>query len=70
MCAFPRAKVCISDGQRQEEEFAAANDGFTAIKHQREVGTGYADAVMQTIQKNSSTTALPGSTEDAQFLEK
>jgi isocitrate lyase len=53
----------------QEAEFAAAPMGFTAVKHQREVGTGYFDAVAQTIQQgNSSTTALHGSTEDEQFF--
>ncbi len=52
----------------QEREFAAADRGFTAVKHQREVGTGYFDAVTQTIQQGqSSTTALTGSTEEAQF---
>ncbi|MBU6198137.1 MAG: isocitrate lyase [Xanthomonadaceae bacterium] len=52
----------------QEAEFAAANLGFTAVKHQREVGTGYFDAVTQTIQgSNASTVALKGSTEEAQF---
>src|SRR4249920_3194545 len=52
----------------QEAEFAAADKGFTAVKHQREVGTGYFDAVTQTIQQGqSSTTALHGSTEDEQF---
>ena len=52
----------------QEAEFAAAEHGFTAVKHQREVGTGYFDAVTQTIQgKHSSTVALKGSTEEEQF---
>ena len=52
----------------QEAEFAAADKGFTAVKHQREVGTGYFDAVTQTIQgSQSSTVALKGSTEEAQF---
>ncbi|WP_329741799.1 isocitrate lyase [Dyella sp. A6] len=52
----------------QEKEFAAADRGFTAVKHQREVGTGYFDAVTQAIQQGqSSTTALKGSTEEAQF---
>ena len=52
----------------QEKEFAAADRGFTAVKHQREVGTGYFDAVTQAIQQGkSSTTALAGSTEEAQF---
>jgi isocitrate lyase len=55
----------------QEAEFAAADRGFTAVKHQREVGTGYFDAVSQVIQQNqSSTTALHGSTEDEQFFDK
>jgi isocitrate lyase len=55
----------------QENEFAAAEKGFTAVKHQREVGTGYFDAVTQTIQQNqSSTTALHGSTEDEQFFDE
>ncbi len=52
----------------QEAEFAAADRGFTAVKHQREEGTGYFDAVTQAIQQGqSSTTALKGSTEDEQF---
>ena len=52
----------------QEAEFAAAGRGFTAVKHQREVGTGYFDAVTQAIQQGqSSTTALTGSTEEEQF---
>jgi isocitrate lyase len=55
----------------QEAEFAAVAKGFTAVKHQREVGTGYFDAVTQTIQGGqSSTTALKGSTEDEQFFDK
>src|SRR5450631_2981352 len=55
----------------QEAEFAAVSKGFTAIKHQREVGTSYFDAVTQTIQgSGSSTTALKGSTEDEQFFDK
>ncbi|MGQ0799060.1 MAG: isocitrate lyase [Pseudomarimonas sp.] len=55
----------------QEAEFAAAERGFTAVKHQREVGTGYFDAVTQTIQGGkSSTTALKGSTEEEQFHEE
>jgi isocitrate lyase len=52
----------------QEAEFAAADKGFTAVKHQREVGTGYFDTVTQTIQgAQASTVALKGSTEEAQF---
>ncbi|MGE8546451.1 isocitrate lyase [Alcaligenes sp. Marseille-Q7550] len=54
--------------QLQEKEFAAAELGFTAVKHQREVGTGYFDAVTQTVEAGkSSTTALAGSTEAQQF---
>ncbi|HZA95584.1 MAG TPA: isocitrate lyase [Burkholderiaceae bacterium] len=53
----------------QEAEFAAADKGFTAVKHQREVGTGYFDAVTTTIERESSTSALHGSTEDEQFFE-
>ncbi len=55
----------------QEAEFDAVDKGFTAVKHQREVGTGYFDAVTQTIEgSQSSTTALKGSTEDEQFFDK
>jgi len=53
----------------QEKEFAAAERGFTAVKHQREVGTGYFDAVTTTIEREASTAALKGSTEDEQFFE-
>jgi isocitrate lyase len=52
----------------QQKEFAAAERGFTAVKHQREVGTGYFDDVTQVIQAGkSSVTALTGSTEEEQF---
>ncbi len=52
----------------QEAEFAAETDGYTATKHQREVGTGYFDAVSLAISGGkSSTTALAESTEAAQF---
>ncbi|MBL8533477.1 MAG: isocitrate lyase [Betaproteobacteria bacterium] len=52
----------------QQKEFAAADRGFTAVKHQREVGTGYFDEVTQVIQSGqSSVTALTGSTEEEQF---
>jgi isocitrate lyase len=53
----------------QEKEFAAAERGFTAVKHQREVGTGYFDAVTTTIEREASTAALKGSTEDEQFFD-
>jgi len=55
--------------EMQQKEFAAADKGFTAVKHQREVGTGYFDAVTTTIEANASTAALKGSTEDEQFFD-
>lgn len=52
----------------QQAEFASEVDGYTATRHQREVGTGYFDAVSQVITGGtSSTTALKGSTEEEQF---
>src|SRR4029453_9122601 len=52
----------------QEAEFAPERDGYSAAKHQREVGTGFFDLVAQIIADgNSSTTALEGSTEAEQF---
>jgi isocitrate lyase len=52
----------------QEAEFAAEKDGYTAAKHQREVGTGYFDTVNQVISGSfSSLSALSGSTEEQQF---
>ena len=52
----------------QEREFELEADGYTAVRHQREVGTGYFDAVSQVVSGGtSSTTALEGSTERAQF---
>jgi isocitrate lyase len=52
----------------QEAEFAAEANGYTATKHQREVGTGYFDAVSMAITGGqSSTTAMKESTETAQF---
>ncbi|HKK47412.1 MAG TPA: isocitrate lyase [Balneolaceae bacterium] len=54
--------------QLQEAEFANEVNGYTATKHQREVGTSYFDAVKQAIDgSKSSTLALEGSTEEAQF---
>ena len=54
--------------EMQEKEFEAVKDGFTAVKHQREVGTGYFDDVTKTITAGSSSlTALTGSTEEEQF---
>ncbi|WP_024801905.1 isocitrate lyase [Nocardia sp. BMG51109] len=51
----------------QEREFAAEERGYTATKHQREVGAGYFDAIATTVDPDSSTTALKGSTEEGQF---
>ena len=54
----------------QEAEFASEANGYTATKHQREVGTGYFDAVSMAITGGtSSTTAMSESTESAQFTE-
>jgi isocitrate lyase len=56
--------------QLQEKEFAAEKRGYTAVKHQREVGAGYFDEVTQVIMAGkSSTTAMHGSTEEDQFEE-
>jgi isocitrate/methylisocitrate lyase len=55
----------------QQAEFAAESNGYTATKHQREVGAGYFDAVTQVVSGgNSSLTALSGSTEEQQFEKK
>ncbi|MBA3841260.1 MAG: isocitrate lyase [Actinobacteria bacterium] len=51
----------------QEREFDMEAAGYTASKHQREVGAGYFDKVAQAVSKESSTLALHGSTEEAQF---
>ncbi|MBO8157216.1 MAG: isocitrate lyase [Bacillaceae bacterium] len=53
----------------QQAEFASEKDGYTATRHQREVGTGYFDQVSMVISGGtSSTTALKGSTEEEQFV--
>ncbi len=52
----------------QQAEFASEKDGYSATRHQREVGTGYFDEVAQVVSGGtSSTTALAGSTEAEQF---
>ena len=51
----------------QQAEFAAVERGYTAVKHQREVGTGYFDLVSSALKPNSDTLALVGSTEAEQF---
>jgi isocitrate lyase len=54
----------------QEKEFRCAERGYTAVRHQRFVGTGYFDEIAQTIANGqSSTVALEGSTENEQFIE-
>jgi isocitrate lyase len=51
----------------QEREFELEELGYTATRHQREVGAGYFDLVAQAVSPESSTLALKGSTEEAQF---
>ena len=54
----------------QEQEFASEVRGYTATRHQREVGAGYFDAVTQAVSNGSSSlSAMEGSTEEEQFLE-
>ena len=54
----------------QQLEFASEVDGYTATRHQREVGTGYFDEIARVVSEGlSSTTALDGSTESEQFYE-
>jgi isocitrate lyase len=63
-----REKQMSAYVELQQAEFAAATAGYTATKHQREVGTGYFDLVAQVISGGTaSTTALAESTEQAQF---
>jgi isocitrate lyase len=67
------AKGYAQDGmssyvELQEAEFADEAEGYTATKHQREVGTGYFDLVSTAISPSSSTVALKGSTEEEQFV--
>ena len=52
----------------QQREFASEADGYTAVRHQREVGTGYFDLVKDVITGGGAATgAMSGSTEEAQF---
>ena len=51
----------------QEHEFALEESGYTATRHQREVGAGYFDLVTRAVSPDSETLALKGSTEEAQF---
>ncbi|GAA3644480.1 isocitrate lyase [Nonomuraea antimicrobica] len=69
---FDLAQGYAADGmsayvELQEAEFAAEARGYTATRHQREVGTGYFDLVSTAVAPDSSTTALKGSTEEEQF---
>ena len=70
---FDLARRYKTDGmaaysQLQQAEFAAEKDGFTATRHQREVGTSYFDAVSMAVSSGqSATTAMADSTEKAQF---
>ena len=63
-----RERGMAAYSELQQAEFAAEADGYTATRHQREVGTGYFDAVANAVSGGrSSTTAMAGSTETAQF---
>ena len=63
-----RTRGMAAYSELQEREFAAEADGYTATRHQREVGTGYFDRVTDVITGGAaSTKALEGSTEAAQF---
>ena len=70
---FELAKGYAAEGMTayvrlQEKEFALEREGYTATRHQREVGTGYFDEVAQVISGgHSSTLAMRGSTEEEQF---
>jgi isocitrate lyase len=70
---FELAKGYASEGMSayvrlQEAEFAREGEGYSAVKHQREVGAGYFDLVSEAVSGGaSSTKALVGSTEEAQF---
>ena len=63
-----KSKGMAAYSKIQEQEFAREKDGYTSVKHQREVGTSYFDAVSNTISSGkSSTTAMKDSTESEQF---
>ncbi|MFP7734571.1 isocitrate lyase [Priestia aryabhattai] len=63
-----KARGMAAYSELQEREFASEVNGYTATRHQREVGTGYFDEVAQVVSGGtSSTTALKGSTEEEQF---
>lgn len=63
-----KSRQMAAYSELQEAEFASEKDGYTATRHQREVGAGYFDQVTQLIQGGgSSVTAMSGSTEEEQF---
>ena len=63
-----KSRQMAAYSELQEAEFASEKDGYTATRHQREVGAGYFDQVTQLIQGGgSSVTAMTGSTEEEQF---
>jgi isocitrate lyase len=63
-----RARAMSAYVELQEREFALEAEGYTATRHQREVGAGYFDQVLETITAGTaSTLALRGSTEEEQF---
>ncbi|WP_036373322.1 isocitrate lyase [Micromonospora sp. ATCC 39149] len=69
---FDLARGYAADGMSayvalQEREFAAEPAGYTAVRHQREVGTGYFDLISTVLNPAAETTALRGSTEEEQF---
>jgi isocitrate lyase len=51
----------------QQKEFVSQADGFTAVKHQREVGAGYFDEIAKVVTGSNTLSALEGSTEEEQF---
>lgn len=64
-----RERGMAAYSELQQAEFASEASGYTATRHQREVGTGYFDEVAQVIAGgNASTTAMTGSTEEEQFV--
>lgn len=76
LSAFQLSKAYAKEGmpayvRLQEDEFEEQEDGYTAVRHQREVGTGYFDQVLMAVSNGqASTAALRGSTEEEQFLTK
>jgi isocitrate lyase len=66
-----RERGMLAYSELQQAEFAAEKDGYTATRHQREVGTGYFDRVREVVTGGlASTAAMEESTETAQFAER